>query len=98
VKKILTLVLASSFFAITAPAFEDEPENYMIGTDEYTAPIQDESSNADSLRKYNCPRGTDRVPTYRWNYRHHRWEFAGYRCRRSHDNGRPGREHDGGPH
>jgi len=92
VKKVLSLFIAISFFAITAPATEnlfDEAENYMIGTDEYIAPILDESSSADSLRKYNCPRGTDRVPTYRWNYRKHRWEFAGYRCRRSHDG--PGR-------
>lgn len=87
-KKPFSLFLAASFFAMAASAFAGEG-NYSIGGDEFTAPILDESGNqgiqgnGDTYRRYRCPREFDRVPSYRWNYRRHRWEFAGYTCRRS---------------
>ena len=98
-KKLLSLFLVALFFALAAPAFAGEG-NYAIGADEFTAPILDESSEAtiqekgDSYRRYRCPRGYSRVPSYRWNYRRHRWEFAGYACRRD---GRRGRDDRRGP-
>ena len=89
-KKILGLFLASLLVASAAPAFETEG-SYKIGDEEFTAPILvDEdaqnvelySGDQEALRM-RCPRGFDRVPSYRWNPRRHRWEFVGYTCQRT---------------
>lgn len=94
-RKFMSVFLAATFLA-AAPVFAFE--GTVMGDDEYATPmidssyideIQAEDEVAFPHRRY-CPRGWRRVPEYRWNYRRHRWEIVGWRCRRHHGGRHPG--------
>lgn len=81
----MSLLLAASCLA-SVPAFAFETT--VIGNEEYTTPTMDPSygpintAEEEALARRFCPRGWDRVPQYRWNWRRHRWEVVGWTCRR----------------
>lgn len=84
-KKLMSLLLTASCLA-SAPVFAFETT--LVGNDEYMAPLTAPSvseavtGDQDTLARTYCPRGWDRVPQYRWNWRRHRWEIVGWTCRR----------------
>lgn len=105
-KKLLSLFLATSFVAIATPAFQGEGK-FRIGDDEFEPPfvqldngqviqIDDADSAEYRGRRTWCGRGFERVARWRWDAKKHRWDFAGYTCRKGrYDDNRWGRGGNG---
>jgi Ni/Co efflux regulator RcnB len=99
-KKLLSVMIAASFFAATPLMAAEETvatDNDQISVandvDEFdmafdSADAQTLAENPD-VNQWRCPRGWRAVPRYRWDRYRHRWVIVGYRCSR-YGHGYPG--------
>lgn len=88
-RKLIGLFFALSLTAVTAPAFD--------GEDEFVPPTVQTQDGAYRRLHFLCPRGYERIPRWHWNVKRHRWEFAGFTCRRKRPPQREGRNGGGKP-